>query len=325
MIMKHQSIRTFLKHYLPRRIDADMVGIMLGREVNGAFMRAVTRMSRWANGRRPLYLTTSEQQSIEEDPEVQSAKKERDKAEQMAGTSTVSHPKVCTCHVCKAKKNLINTKKRRLYALKKEVRTDWDDKEAMEDIDRYLSGLPIDDDGEGDMVIGDEMPSQQADLLAKLTSLPESRSIKSELRRRCIAIDSVRNYCSVDEGGPCRGCKPKPVYRSASQVTLDRRARVTVATTIEAREAERLEAARDHIEHADKPLACFQCFGEETKPVGKRTQRWKQTSGLNRHFRDYHLSPYVDDNKPVHCNYCKVMLDNKMHFQRHASDIHRVL
>lgn len=57
--MKQSDIRTFLNHYLPRNVDADMQGIMNGREPNTQLMRAITRMSRWIDKGRPRHLTSA--------------------------------------------------------------------------------------------------------------------------------------------------------------------------------------------------------------------------------------------------------------------------
>lgn len=57
LIMKHSDTKTFLDHYLPRHINTDMQNIMNGRKSNKPLMRAITRMSRWIDKRRPRHLT----------------------------------------------------------------------------------------------------------------------------------------------------------------------------------------------------------------------------------------------------------------------------
>ncbi|KAJ5751309.1 hypothetical protein N7533_008337 [Penicillium manginii] len=69
LIMKHADSRTFLNHYLPRHVDTDMQNVMNGRQPNKSLMRAITRMSRWIDTRRPRHLTPAQRASIREHPE----------------------------------------------------------------------------------------------------------------------------------------------------------------------------------------------------------------------------------------------------------------
>ncbi|OXV05446.1 hypothetical protein Egran_06786 [Elaphomyces granulatus] len=55
LIMAHATSQTFLDHYRPRR-HANMQEIMCGLEPDKEFERAVTRMSRWIDKRRPRRL-----------------------------------------------------------------------------------------------------------------------------------------------------------------------------------------------------------------------------------------------------------------------------
>lgn len=68
-IMKHSDIRTFLNHYLPRKIDTDMQSIMNGREPKIQLMRAITRMSSWVDKRRHRHLTPERREFLREHPE----------------------------------------------------------------------------------------------------------------------------------------------------------------------------------------------------------------------------------------------------------------
>jgi hypothetical protein len=64
LIMKHADSRIFLNHYLPRHVDTDMQNVMNGRQSNKSLMRAVTRMGRWIDTRRPRHLTPGQRASI---------------------------------------------------------------------------------------------------------------------------------------------------------------------------------------------------------------------------------------------------------------------
>jgi Protein of unknown function (DUF3435). len=70
--MAHATSRTFIKHYRPRR-HTGLQEIMCGLNPDEEFSKAVTRMSRWIDRRRPRYLSDADRESVEKDPELQSA------------------------------------------------------------------------------------------------------------------------------------------------------------------------------------------------------------------------------------------------------------
>jgi hypothetical protein len=76
--MKHANIRTFLNHYLPRCIGTDVQALMRGLELDSEMMRAVTRMGRWIDPRRPRELTDEQKASVEQEPELVEAIQKRD-------------------------------------------------------------------------------------------------------------------------------------------------------------------------------------------------------------------------------------------------------
>jgi hypothetical protein len=211
LIMKHADIRTFLDHYLPQRVDTDMVGLMRGFDPDSEMMRAVTRMSRWIDTRRPRGLTDEQKESVEQDPELQKAINERDAMKQRLGGSAKSHVGMPDYNKLeKLKKCVVNTRNRLQYALRKKIREEFETKQAVIDIERQLSGCAVNEDAKEALTAEEEMLPDQADLIAKLTTWPTSRSIEDEWHRRCEAIDAVRVYCDVLEGGPRRGRRPKP-------------------------------------------------------------------------------------------------------------------
>ncbi|KAJ5871101.1 uncharacterized protein N7529_003454 [Penicillium soppii] len=145
LIMKHADIRTFLKHYLPRRIGTDMQALMRGLEPDSAMMRAVTRMGRWIDTRRPRELSEKQKASVEGLPELQEAIQKRDSlAKKLDRGSTKSHRRLDRLH--QSKKNVTNTRNRLLYDLRKRVRDDFDSQQAVVDIERQLAGSAIHDE-----------------------------------------------------------------------------------------------------------------------------------------------------------------------------------
>jgi hypothetical protein len=69
LIMKHSDTKTFLDHDLRRHINTDMQNIINSRKSNKPLMRAITRMSRWIDKRRPRYLIDEQRKSLRNHPE----------------------------------------------------------------------------------------------------------------------------------------------------------------------------------------------------------------------------------------------------------------
>lgn len=120
LIMKHADIRTFLNHYLPRRIGTDMQALMRGLQPDSAMMRAVTRMERWIDRRRPRELTDAQKAMVEHDPELQAAIWKRDAfSKKLQRSRKKSGQKLDKLD--KLKWGVINTRNRLLYALRQRV------------------------------------------------------------------------------------------------------------------------------------------------------------------------------------------------------------
>lgn len=137
--MKHTDIRTFLNHYLPRRIGTDMQSLMRGLEPNSAMMRAVTRMGRWIDTRRPRELTDEQKARIEEEFELKEAIERRDIFSKKLHRGKPRSAKQLE-RLDQLKKNVTNTRNRLLYDLRKRVREEFDSQQAVIDIERQLAG-----------------------------------------------------------------------------------------------------------------------------------------------------------------------------------------
>jgi hypothetical protein len=202
-------------------------------------------------------------------------------------------------------KGVNKTRKRLLYKLRIQIREEFDNKQAVIDIERQLSGLAVDEDAKATLQ-EEEIPPQQIHLLEKLMTWPTSRSVEDELRRRDAGVEAVRVYCGVFEGGPRRGRRPK---KSAPDVVTD-----TDTKTVEQPDLppwdDFIRATRDHIRLVHRPRACFQCLKWYNRP-----------QDVGRHFRDDHLR-YLSDQDPTKCNFCDVLLDNKIHLKAHGKIVH---
>ena len=323
LIMKHADIRTFLKHYLPRRIGTDMQALMRGLKPDSAMMRAVTRMGRWIDRRRPRELTDAQKATVEHDPELQKAIRKRDAfSTKLQRSQKKSGRKLDKLD--KLKRDVTNTRNRLLYALRQRVREEFDEEQAVLDIERQLAGTAIlDEEAKEQLQTEEQLLPQQIHLLGKLMTWPTSLSVEVEWQRRNEATEAVRLYCDVMEGGPRRGRRPKrtvPVQEtrmhSPPREVMAPDQPPLLGPSPSRHEIALQEAGKD-IQSAVKPRACFQCYGNPTGFDNRRLKQYSRHKGLLRHFRAEHL----DDR---HCNYCNESLDSEMYWRRHTVDNHRL-
>ncbi|KAJ6070739.1 hypothetical protein N7467_012058 [Penicillium canescens] len=319
LILKHASIRTFLNHYLPRRIGTDMQALMRGLEPDSAMMRAVTRMGRWVDTRRPRELTDAQKASVEAMPELQEAIYKRDRfARNLKQGGKKSRRGLDRLE--QLKRNVTNTRSRLLYDLRKRVREEFDSSQAVKDIQRQLAaGTAVHDDETKERLAAREnMLPEQIFLLEKLMTWPTSLSLEREWKRRNEAVEAVRMYCRVREGGPRRGRRPKKPVPRDDLVPHSPPTPASTQTTVPSLPREdALRKAEAHVQAAAKPLGCFQCFGNLEESDDRRMKHYSRHKHLLRHFRDTHL----DDR---HCKYCDILVEQEDGLRRHAHEKHRL-
>ncbi|KAF1965428.1 hypothetical protein BU23DRAFT_627539, partial [Bimuria novae-zelandiae CBS 107.79] len=72
LIMGHANIRTFLKHYLSRRVTVDTQAVVRGILPQDALIQAACTMSRSINARRPRRLTQEQSTLVKNNPIIYS-------------------------------------------------------------------------------------------------------------------------------------------------------------------------------------------------------------------------------------------------------------
>ncbi|CAI7636376.1 unnamed protein product [Penicillium pancosmium] len=318
LIMKHADSRTFLNHYLPRHVDTDMQNVMNGRQSNKSLMRAITRMSRWIDTRRPRHLTPKQRASIREHPEYVEAVRRLDEQTEIC---TYDPNEQMQLRRDKLAREKLNTFGRLERALRQKVRKEFDRKQANIDIERQLSGAAIDNEEAKNVLRTDSMLPEQIDLLEKLLTWPTSHSLEAEWQRRNAAVASISQYCCHLEGGPLRGRRKRPapsVEPDEEHAAMDNQSTKTIVVTPEiSKEELLLEKAGNYIRKAKKPRRCFQCYGDARLPVHRRTHKYSEYKSTLRHFRGKHL----EDRR---CHMCSEDLLHEMHLRRHAEDVHRL-
>lgn len=308
--MMHSDTRTFLKHYLSRRIETDTQSIFRRLEPQKEIMRAATRMGRWIDTRRPRKLTAEQSASVEEDPELKNLIRRRDLLKRLPSARRGGTQE--SNNLQSLKREITKTRSRQARALLKEVKQSFDNRQAVIDIERQLSGGAVDEAIEEKLVTEGTMLPQQIYLLEKLTTRPTTSSLEDEWRRRSEAINAVTAYCHVQEGGPRRGRKPKqPGPHSTRPVSGNAN---TQPSTI-------LQDTLKHLSQAERPVVCFLCYGNPRLSDDRRVKRYSRPQDMTRHFRG-HLKQ-INRNEQIKCGLCGMQLEHKMHLQNHARITHR--
>ncbi|CAG8337405.1 unnamed protein product, partial [Penicillium salamii] len=318
LIMKHADTRTFLNHYLPRHIDTDMQNVMNGRESNKSLMRAITRMSRWIDKRRPRHLTSEQRASLREHPEyVEATRRMKEQAEECKYDPSAA----MQSRLEKLTRETSNTFGRLERALRRKVRHEFDRKQAIIDIERQLSGAAVDDEEAKKVLqVEDQMLPEQIDLLEKLFTWPTSQSLEAEWQRRNAAVATISRYCGFLEGGPLRGRRkraaPSDGFDEEQTSVLPEPAKKSCSSP-ELPQQDILVKAKNYIKKAKRPRRCFQCYGDTELPICRRTQKYSEYKSTLRHFREKHL-------QDRRCHMCDEDLLHEMHLRRHAEEVHRL-
>ncbi|GBF62893.1 hypothetical protein TMEN_5484 [Trichophyton mentagrophytes] len=307
VIMNHAvgDNRTFSTHYLPH-YHHGMQEIMHGTEPDEELERAMEGPSRWADKRRPRYLTDAEKDLVEQAPELQAAIGAH---MQLAAVYEATRDPALIPMLHERKREVTSIRQSLQHKARLDMRKGFSRKQALVDIDRQLSGQPV-DGGDPQRELGPrfELPPEQEYLVAALMALPKSGSLEDEWRRLSDGTEAVRLYCSFPEGGPLRG-RPQ---RSPPRDTSDHAPHEDISPAEEApREscvaAPSAEGIRvEETGKRPKPTRCFQC-----------RRSYRQYGGLLRHFRTAHFKDRM-------CKPCNIPLSTQTDMQLHAWHDHDV-
>ncbi|ORX95381.1 hypothetical protein BCR34DRAFT_607969 [Clohesyomyces aquaticus] len=304
LMMGHANIGTFLKHYLSRRVTVDTQAVVRGIQPQDALMRAACTMSRSIDRRRPRRLTPEQSASVNDHPTIRSLLDRRERLKRTIKNAT-NHLKYK-----KLNRTINQERQRQRHALLQDVKERWEYEQPVRDVEQQLAGIEIKDGLE--VVHNDLLPAQK-ELIDAILAHP-GLSLEEEIRRRNKAIRAVMRYCGIEEGRmyPSRpkrssGCITLPgKSEDASQLDLDEEA---------------LEAAKVLVYKETRPRVCFVCLGNENLPTELRTHSFHTSGDLSKHFKRKHLAN-TRKGESIRCNLCQVDLNNKMHWQRHAHDVH---
>ena len=301
-MMQHAKIDTFLKHYFSRRVTMDAQAIVRGFAPQNELMRAACRMSRWIDPDRPWKLTSEQSASVNYDPHV--LKLERARHKHRARASQIQKHE-------ELGREIRNVKQRLRDALRIKIKKEWDQEQAVKNIEQQLSGLKFSKNVKVKLESASNRTPEHTRLIECIVSLPGS-TIKEEMQRRSDAINAVIAYCKIEEGNTC-SVRHQALSIKFSQSLQSSR----VMNPFD----ERLKAAIVAAYEEKRPRICFLCIGNEKKPVEERIHAFSTPGDLSKHFKRQHLR-YIEENDTITCPICKVLLDSRSHLQDHALSVH---
>jgi hypothetical protein len=309
MMMQHADMRTFINHYLSRRVTADTAAIVRGRKPQYELMRAACRMSRWINPDRPQELTDEKTLSVNKNPRICQLLACRVELKQRFKGKATKNPSYQALS-----QEIINERQRQRAVLLKQTQAKWDLEHPVREIEMQLSGFKFTEEVKSILQVTNEMPPPQRRLVETVLTLPGT-TLEEELGRRDAAIDAVAAYCRFEEGGAPRGRKPTKNASAPPSPEVDPQVMAAKA------EEQALRAAMLSVFKEKRPLICFVCLGRESLEFEKRVYEFASPGDLTKHFKRKHLSKIKEGDIP-YCEVCPMQLKHKMHFQSHALLIH---
>jgi len=308
-MMQHADIRTFLEHYLHRRVSADTAAIVRGLDPQESVMRSACNMSRWIDPERPWGLTTEHAESVNNDPIIRSLIQTRERFRQRLGDRATKHPKYQELN-----KRIASERERLRAALLVEIQEKYEREGPVRAIERQLAGVKIDTAPKVVSYFSNDTLPEQRRLIETMILAPPGATLEAEHQRRNDAINAVTAYCKIEEGDMRGGRK-----RSGG-----RPKRAVIKRESPSPEDEALKAAMLSVyikDPKERPTVCFMCLGNEGAPLAVRIYSFSSPGDLTKHFKKKHLKK-VEEGEVPECKICSILLDHKMHLQNHALRIH---
>lgn len=199
--MHHADTRTFLRYYLSRRINKNLLAIIRGLNPEDDIMRAACRMSRSIDPNRPQELTTAQSSSVNQDPEIADLIRRCDELSRQMGRPLSNHHGTEQYALYKKlNQEIAGARQRARNALLAQIQAKYDREQPMLEIRRQLSGFDLAEE-EKPLKCSETVPLPQKRLIESLLTLP--RPTLEEVARRTEAIDAVAAYALFEEGDTC--------------------------------------------------------------------------------------------------------------------------
>ena len=302
MMLQHADMRTYIKHYLPRRVTVDTRAIVSGYEPQNDLMRAACRMLRWVDPDRPQELTPEQSQSVNQNPRIRRLVKQREALKRDSPNIATNQPLYKTVN-----REIISERQRLRAALLKDARKKWDLENPVREIEEQLAGLKFSQNVKTGLDLSDDLSSTQRRLVETILTLPGT-TLEEEMRRRNAAINAVAAHCRFQEGGAAAR-ERRPAKRACPPPIDDTR---LAAADVE---TQALDAAILSVFKEERPKVCFMCLGEQC------VKSFASPGDLTKHFKRKHLA-HIKEGDRIACKVCRITLQHKQHLQNHAFSIH---
>ncbi|OJD21255.1 hypothetical protein ACJ73_07408, partial [Blastomyces percursus] len=123
LILNKSASARFWTTIIPRTVSINMQPLISVLDPNAPLMRAITRIGRWLDKRRPRHLTDAQKATVEQDLELQEVIHKRDRAERRA---VQTNSPGAIKKFARRKDDVKKTRNRLLYRYRKQFREEFD-------------------------------------------------------------------------------------------------------------------------------------------------------------------------------------------------------
>ncbi|KAI9148655.1 C2H2 finger domain-containing protein [Paramyrothecium foliicola] len=305
LALDHANSTPFQKHYLGRQVCADTWGVLRGQKPQQALLKQSCSLGHSKSKRRPMNLTAAQVASIDTDPRIRALQKK------MQSMPPGSRHKIV--------REIRNCKQRLKNALLQQIRSQWTDAQAVNDIDRQLQGKSFADSASEDTFFRPQGPAQERLVLA-LTA-EDDGTLQGYYGRRHEAVTAISEYCSVQEGSAYRLCTPRKHKKSASESESESPAKSPAQQVLESVFIQNKK---------ERTRICFLCVGmalslpPDDPHMADLVREFYSSGDLSKDFRRRHLN-LIQATATIECRACEITLTNKAHVKNHALSVHGIV
>lgn len=297
----------FQQHYLNKNFSLDVYSIFRGVAAQTALVQKVVSHGGTRSKRRPAKLSPAQSAAV-----VKSSAKIKRMTKDLQHIPR-QHPSYGRASLA-----LKAAKRKVLREAEKKMREEWTSKQAAEDIQRMLDGVPLEKPRSDPDARPMTVPQRR---MYEALDAPLVRDYQAHLQRRTNAIRALAQYCRVED----------PLI---TNIMRDREQPAPDEFRIPDRD-EQLRLLRQSVIRRTRGqliVRCFVCVGKAlTLPaddpnIPKYCHAYTTPYECTRHFNNQHVAVLLKNPEmEVTCNLCTgVTLKNLMHFQNHSESVHGI-
>lgn len=206
----------------------------------------------------------------------------------------------------------------------KHVREEWQQAQAVEDIDRQIQGQDFDTNSRHTSRKAPPIGSAQQRMFETLTG-PLPHDPQAIIHRRADAINALVAYCTVEE--PATNFLTNKYLKRSQKQSRKRAPATASASSLE----EQRKLLRDSVYvktmGRGNVRKCYVCVGKAMtlQPNDPKHADLVRDFGFRHtlltHFTNIHLSRILE-NESSTCPLCELKLEDKMYLQNHSESVH---